>query len=240
MMYRRNFLALMGLGLLSNKGCSSNNFNIKNYRNILFFGDSITFQGYFIEEIKAKHPELFLKNAGLSSETVSGLSEEIHNPPRPVLFSRLDREINSFKPDLVVFCYGINDGIYSPFSEQNFDKYKKGVLQFLDRMQAKGIPVVLLTPPPFILKEAKKVEILNSSESTYSWKKPYLKYNNEVIVPFKNYILSLNHPSIVAKVDIFTALSTQSVDAYDENDPIHPNRKGHFYMAEAILKAFGQ
>jgi lysophospholipase L1-like esterase len=238
-MSRHEFIAILGFGLLSNKGCETSKLDFRKYRNILFLGDSITFQGYFIEEIKAKHPELFLKNAGLSSETVSGLSETVHNPPRPVLFNRLNREISAFKPDLVVFCYGINDGIYAPFTEQNFEKYKSGVMQFLDKMQASNLPVVLLTPPPFVLKESKKVEILNSTEPTYSWKKPYLKYNNEVIVPYKNYILGLNHPSIVAKVDIFTPLFSQAITAYDEADPIHPNRMGHKYIAEAILKAFG-
>ena len=55
-------------------------------------------------------------NCGLSSETVSGLSEDGHAGgkfPRPDVHERLDRVLAGVKPDLVVACYGMNCGIYS-------------------------------------------------------------------------------------------------------------------------------
>ena len=72
---------------------------------------------------------------GLPSETVSGLTEPGHAGgafPRPDLHERLDRVLEKTKPDLLVACYGMNDGIYYPFSEDRFAKYKEGMLFLRD------------------------------------------------------------------------------------------------------------
>src|SRR6185295_301367 len=85
---------------------------------VLFFGDSITHAGGYINALKAllttKYPSLKASfvNAGLSSETVSHLTETGHPGPRPWLFDRFDSVMNAQKPDLVFACYGMNDGIY--------------------------------------------------------------------------------------------------------------------------------
>ena len=72
-------------------------------KRVLFLGDSITQGGTYIEIIdaalKAQHPESEIEIIphGLSSETVSGLSEEGHAGgkfPRPDLHERLDRALN--------------------------------------------------------------------------------------------------------------------------------------------------
>ena len=69
-------------------------------------------------------------NVGLPSETVSGLSESGHADgkfPRPDLHERLKRILERTKPDLIFSCYGMNDGIYLPFDEERFQKYKEGI-----------------------------------------------------------------------------------------------------------------
>ena len=37
--------------------------------------------------------------------------------PRPELYERLERVLERAKPDLIVACYGMNDGIYHPFTQ---------------------------------------------------------------------------------------------------------------------------
>jgi hypothetical protein len=78
---------------------------------ILFLGDSITQGGGYIEIIEAaliaQHPDSdkIIIPLGLSSETVSGLSEEGHAGgkfPRPDLHERLDRALEKAKPQLVL------------------------------------------------------------------------------------------------------------------------------------------
>ncbi len=42
------------------------------------------------------------------------------------------------KPDLIVACYGMNDGIYHPFSEARFGKYKDGIMQLRQKAAKAG------------------------------------------------------------------------------------------------------
>ena len=109
---------------------------LQGVRRVVFLGDSITYAGQYIDFVEAylriKQPQLrceFL-NLGLPSETVSGLSEPGHAGgqfPRPDLHERLDRVLEQTRPGLVVACYGMNDGIYYPFSEERFAKFQEGM-----------------------------------------------------------------------------------------------------------------
>ncbi len=72
--------------------------------------------------IVVQHPDRHMQliNVGLPSETVSGLSEPGHAGgqfPRPDLHERLQRVLEQTKPELVVACYGMNDGIYYPLGD---------------------------------------------------------------------------------------------------------------------------
>ncbi len=125
---------------------------------VLFLGDSITYGGLFIDYIEAfamtriPAERLELINLGLPSETLSGLSEPGHAGgafPRPDVADRLDRTLEATHPDLVFACYGMNDGIYFPLSEERFASFRRGIENLVARLNAHSIPFVLLTPPPF-------------------------------------------------------------------------------------------
>ena len=86
----------------------------------LFLGDSIIQAGHYVDYIEtwyllneAEAPDII--DLGVSSETVSNSSEPDHPFARPWLHSRLDDVLARIQPDLVVACYGMNDGIYHPF-----------------------------------------------------------------------------------------------------------------------------
>lgn len=123
-------------------------------KRILFLGDSITAAGEYVYMIdmqlrlQSTNPTPVIINAGLPSENVTGLSEPDHPFPRPNVHERLDRALNMFKPDVVVACYGMNDGIYYPFSEERFEKYQAGINQLIEKVHATNAKLVLLTPPP--------------------------------------------------------------------------------------------
>ena len=101
-------------------------------KRILFLGDSITHAGYYVScleaQLRAANPASnpVLINLGLPSETCSGLSEPDHPFPRPDVHERIDRALAKIKPDVVFACYGMNDGVYYPFSDERFAAYKKG------------------------------------------------------------------------------------------------------------------
>ena len=107
-----------------------------NIRRIVVLGDSITYSGGYVNAFAAyfatRQPgrPLEIINVGLASETVSGLSEEGHAKgafPRPDLHERLGRVLAATKPDLVIACYGMNDGIYLPLDPERLRRYQDGV-----------------------------------------------------------------------------------------------------------------
>jgi len=164
------------------------------------------------------------------------LSEPIHDPPRPFLFTRLEEVLEKEKPDLVFFCYGINDGIYHPFSPDNFQKFQNGVQRFLDEMKKRNIKIVLMTPCPFNLDKKTEADLMAQNDKNYSWKNPYVNYDKDVIQMFREHILSIRHPMVKETIDLYQYLDKKRNIAFDK-DPIHPNKKGHELIAEAIIQA---
>ncbi|MDQ3292084.1 MAG: G-D-S-L family lipolytic protein, partial [Bacteroidota bacterium] len=129
-----------------------------NVKRILFLGNSITWAGIYVNDLEAyitaqdPNRQLEFINAGLSSETVSGLSEEGHaggSFPRPDLHERLARVLEKTKPDLVFACYGMNDGIYLPFDENRFAKFKEGINWLHQEVEKTGAKIIHLTPPDY-------------------------------------------------------------------------------------------
>ncbi len=127
-------------------------------KQVVFLGDSITYSGAYVETIEAyvvtRFPERAVEfiDVGLPSETVSGLSEDGHAGgqfPRPDLHERLDRVLAQLKPDLVIACYGMNDGIYLPFDEGRFAKFREGIQRLRDKCAAAGAKILHVTPPTF-------------------------------------------------------------------------------------------
>jgi len=92
---------------------------------IVFFGDSITQAGLYIEYIDSflltRLPKMafHIINRGISSETISGTSEADHEPRRPNAHDRFSRDVAAAKPDVIVACFGMNDGNYFPFETGN-------------------------------------------------------------------------------------------------------------------------
>ncbi len=127
-------------------------------KRVVFLGDSITYAGQYVEFVEAyfrsRNPERTVEflDIGLPSETVSGLSEEGHAGgkfPRPDLHERLERVLAKSKPDLVIACYGMNCGIYLPFSEERFAKYRDGIERLRKACAVHGAKILHVTPPVF-------------------------------------------------------------------------------------------
>jgi len=125
-------------------------------KRIVFLGNSITYAGQYITYIDAylsiRYPQKNYEiiNLGLPSETVSGLSEPNHANgefPRPNLHDRLERLLAQTKPDLVIACYGMNDGIYMPLEEGRFEKFKDGISRLQKEVVKQGAEIIHITPP---------------------------------------------------------------------------------------------
>lgn len=220
-------------------------------RRILFLGDSITHAGGYINLVETQFrlqgisplPEFI--NLGLSSETCSGLSEPDHPFPRPDVHERLDRAVAAAKADVVVACYGMNDGIYHPFSEQRFAAYKDGIRRLIKKVHASGAKLVLMTPPPFDAVPLKgQGKLVPAGQEKYAYFAVYENYDN-VIKTYADWILQQQN-----EVDMVIDLHQPIADFLTEKrqvqpsftaapDGVHPNEAGHRILAEVILKAWG-
>jgi lysophospholipase L1-like esterase len=220
-------------------------------KRILFLGDSITHAGGYISIIEARlianggpRPELI--NLGLPSETCSGLSEPDHPFPRPDVHERLDRALAAAKADLVVACYGMNDGIYYPFSEDRFAAYQAGMKKLIAKVKATGAKLILMTPPPFDPVPLKKKDgaLRPLGADKYAWFSVYEDYD-DVIAKYGQWVLTLK-PQVEMVLDLHAPLTKQVNETRQTNpdytlvpDGVHPNAEGHRILARTILDAWG-
>lgn len=223
---------------------------------ILFLGDSITYAGDYLVDFEAwlnrsvaspdtpqpdtprpetkqntrRSPPLLI-NMGLPSETVSGLSEPNHAGgrfPRPVLSERLERVLAVAKPDLVIACYGINCGIYQPFSTERLAAYQHGLSQLKTQAEASGASCIFVTPPFYDDQRARK-------EFSY----------NEVLDQYADWLLGQRLRGWTV-IDLHFPMHRE-VRLRRRTDPtftfqpdaVHPNRAGHTWMATELIRGFG-
>lgn len=205
-------------------------------KRIVFLGNSITYNGKFVSIIDAyfilKYPDRKLEiiNVGLPSETVSGLSESGHADgkfPRPDIRERLKRVLDKLNPDLVIANYGMNDGIYLPFDENRFDKFKEGMEWMHQTVENSGASLIHVTPP--IYDEKKGAAYAN------------------VLDVYSDWLVSCRYTQNWGVVDLHWPMKKYQEDqrlldpdfAF-ANDGIHPNEAGHFLIAKIILLGLGE
>lgn len=210
----------------------------KEVHRILFLGNSITYDGKYIVDLETyftlHYPERHFEfiNEGLPSETVSGLSEPGHADgkfPRPDLHERLSRVLALTKPDLVFVCYGMNDGIYMPFDDGRFAKFREGMLWLHKELAATGARIIHLTPAVF--------DEQHGGHAGYA----------EVMVRYSNWLLQQRDSLGWSVGDIHFPMKKYLLDrrAADPSfayarDGVHPDSLGHWIMAKAVLSYLGE
>ncbi len=217
---------------------------------IVFLGDSITQGGGYIEIIDAaliaQHPEVTKEiiPLGLSSETVSGLSEEGHAGgkfPRPDLHERLDRVLEKAKPELVFACYGMNDGIYLPLGAVRTKAFQDGMKKLHEKVTATGARIVHLTPPVFDPVPIKQRVVPGDQVKPGQFYQGY----NEVLDFYSDWLLDMRQKGwevldIHGPMNAAIAEKRKAVPEFTfSKDGVHPGPEGHLLMAHAVLDAWG-
>lgn len=204
---------------------------------VVFIGDSITHGGTYITDIETyfltRHPERQIEfiNVGLSSETVSGLSEPGHANgqfPRPDLHERLARVLAQTKPDFAFACYGMNDGIYLPLDADRFAKFRDGVTWLHREVVATGATIVHLTPPIY--------DEVRGGKPGYA----------ATLDHYSDWLLGQRTAARWTVVDVHAAMQRAIADARRRapdftfsKDGVHPDSAGHWIMARAVLESLG-
>jgi lysophospholipase L1-like esterase len=210
---------------------------LQDARRILFLGDSITASGEYVADFdlwlsmqRFPNPPQVI-DAGLSSETVSGLSEAGHAGgafPRPDLFERLARVLAVVKPDLVFACYGINCGIYQPFDAERFERYQSGLQRLKAAVEATDARLIVITPPTY--DDARK-------PGAFSY--------NGVLDRYSQWLVE-QRANGWRVIDLHQAMNEELARRRQANpkfsfqpDAVHPDRAGHWFMAQQLIRYFG-
>ncbi|HEU5117702.1 MAG TPA: SGNH/GDSL hydrolase family protein, partial [Isosphaeraceae bacterium] len=215
---------------------AEDDFFLKDGEKVVFFGDSITQGGHYVTYVEAflmtRFPEQSFSviNHGISSETVSGTSEADHSPKRPNALDRFERDVLNYKPDVLVACFGMNDGVYAPLDSQRFALYQKGIRTLVDGVREQGGRVTLLTPPPF---DPYRRKASDPDANVFGYKYPYLGYD-DVLNEYGRWERSLRSENVTV-ADVHSLMRSHldkrrkaKVSYYLSGDAVHPNETGHW------------
>ncbi|MDB5242260.1 MAG: family lipolytic protein, partial [Spirosoma sp.] len=214
-----------------------------NVRRVVFLGNSITYSGQYVTAIDAylrtHYPTQPIEcmNLGLSSETVSGLSEAGHADgkfPRPDLHERLSRVLAMTKPDLVFACYGMNDGIYLPLDEGRFQQFKKGITWLHQEVMKSGASIIHLTPPVYDELKGGKIGYGSVLDNYSDWLLAQKTAQNWSVIDIHNPMKQFLEAH--RKVDSQFGLTAFAL----ADDGVHPGEVGHWIMAKTILLELGE
>jgi lysophospholipase L1-like esterase len=164
---------------------------------IVFLGDSIT-DGHtlpLLVQQALKSPRCI--NAGVAGDTAAGMRK------------RLERDVLSRRPTLVVLSVGINDLFHKVTPED----YERDVTAIVERLKREGVPTILLTPTIVGPKHAEAEKKL------------------------EEYIAILR--KIGGAVAEVHALMKEARAGLLEPDEVHLTFAGYRVMARAVLDALG-
>lgn len=217
-------------------------------KRVLWLGDSITENGnyvtyfeYYLNNILAMQ-NFNIVSIGLGSETASGQSEKTHPYPRPNIHSRVDRALAAIKPEVVLACYGMNDGIYNPNSDERQKAFEHGMTELISKIKKAGAEIILLTPPPF--DRTVVANPLPAGAPDYAFNTPYANYDEEVLGAYATWELKQTAP--LAVIDVHAGVNAYLTERRKKEpkfsftaDGVHPNNLGHLLMAKIIARGLG-
>src|SRR5690606_32951862 len=123
--------------------------------------------------------------------------------------------------------YGMNDGIYLPFDEVRFQKFREGMIWLSDKVDTLGIDAIYLTPPIYDPVKGPA-------------------YSN-VLDIYSDWLVSKRYTDQWEVVDLhwpmrkFLENQREVDEAYFlAKDGVHPNATGHWLMAREILSFLGE
>ena len=211
------------IGLIENrKKPATGKIAVKNGEKIAFLGDSITAAGRrpggYCQLVLAA-----LKDQGIEAKSVfAGISGHKSNQ----MLARLERDVLKHKPDWMTLSCGVND-VWHGKSGVDLASYKKNIAEIVDKAQAAGVKVILLTST--MIREDQGNDL------------------NQKLLPYNEFIkvLAKEKKCLLADLnaDMQAALKAFPADAPKgkqlTSDGVHMNKAGNIMMARGVAEAFG-
>lgn len=202
---------------------------LKDGETIVFLGDSITQAGagetgyvtLFRKAIEQKRPGSGIKviGAGISGNKVPNLED------------RLDRDVLSHKPNVVVIYIGINDVWHSKNNQGTpIDRFESGLTKLIERCNKAGARVILATPSVIGEKTDGSNELDKMLEE-------YSAVSRKVAAATGSTLLDL-------RAAFITCLKSYNVAGEEQGilttDGVHLNDAGNRFVAVRMLEAAGE
>jgi lysophospholipase L1-like esterase len=202
---------------------SAGDIPVKDGEKIAFLGDSITQGGMgatgyvtlVIQGLKANGVQATAIGAGISGHKSNDM------------LARLQRDVIDKKPEWMTLSCGVND-VWHGAKGVPLDQYKQNITQIVEKAQAAGIKVMILT-------------------STMITENP-AEPNNEKLAAYNDFLRELAKDKKCLLADLNAAMQ-KDLDAREKagqkrgklvtSDGVHMNPFGNVMMATGVLRGFG-
>jgi lysophospholipase L1-like esterase len=225
-------LLLAGVAVTHSQSTSSN-FALRDGDRVTFYGDSITEQREYTEDVEefvvTRFPgwKVSFHNAGVGGDKVSG------GWAGPVDL-RLDRDVFAWHPDVITVMLGMNDFYYRPDQPGIYSTYADGYRRLVAEMHRNNpsVRIPLIQPSPYddITRDPKFPGGANAVLMKYS------DFVAQLAQERHTQIADFNTPltSILKVINREVPQLAQQVIP----DRVHPQQGGHWIMAESLLKSW--
>lgn len=214
--------------LATTVSCAAQN-EIRPEMKIAFFGDSITNFGN-------ANPQGYV-NLVMDGLTQNGISAKkipsgVNGNDSRHLLARIDRDVIAMSPDILILSCGVNDVIQQYDGGTGgvpIEPYRDNITRIIDKAQAAGIRVFLMTATPL-------------GEDPGSERNARLSGYNQFlhsIAKEKKCVLIDPNAALWKKYKELKKNSPEHRGDYFTCDGIHLNRIGDIVLAEEILRVFG-
>ncbi|MBL8849473.1 MAG: SGNH/GDSL hydrolase family protein [Planctomycetaceae bacterium] len=205
---------------------------LKDGDSIVFLGDSITHQHLYTQYVEdyfyTRFPKqrLTLHNAGVGGARAWDALQ------------RFDADVAAYKPKYVTILLGMNDGAYTPFTQQIFDTYRNDMTTLLEKIRGIGATPILMTPTMFDARAARMRDPNRATEAT-------LLYNS-VLTYFGTFLRETAVENGDGFVDMWGPLNNITLQERKKDpkftlilDAVHPDAPGQVVMATALVNDIG-
>ncbi|RYG73150.1 hypothetical protein EON80_03530, partial [bacterium] len=150
--------------------------------------------------------------------------------------NRLERDVLSRNPTVVTVCFGMNDGHYARINDEVAATYRKNLDAVVKNLDDKKIRVVIFSPPP--VDEAMQPPWLSFPLKDVEYNKTLQAFRDicsEIAKKYGSTYIDIGAPILKT----LAALKVGNPSPGLLRDGVHPDEKGGFVMAGAMLLAMG-
>ena len=212
-----------------------------NEKRLLILGDSITHAGGWVvameSRLRYQHPDRLvqLTNLGLPSETIGDHQDDGEHArrygfPRPSLSQRLERTLDALPPELVIACYGMNDGHGAAWNESCFRSFQDGHRRLREVAEQRSLQIVHCTPPAYDAQAPQALCHPRYDQVLTRYAEWLLTQRDEGWT-----VIDLHRPMVAA----LAHRRRDDPSATFSIDGVHPDDNGHWAMAQGMFAALG-